>query len=65
MLCGCGMLIKTRCAMCRRGYSSLFVCVQKFTLFFLNIVITTAIKFYMHIVTVVSYHFTFFNKEIY
>ena len=49
----------------RRGYGSsvgVFVClfVQKFfSLFFLNMVITTAIKFYMQLVTVVSYHFTF------
>ena len=44
-------------------YSSLFVCVQKFTLFFLNMVITTAIKFYMQLVTVVSYHFTFIDGK--
>ena len=39
------------------------VCVFKifsfFTLFFLNMVIATAIKLYMQLVTVVSYHFMF------
>ena len=44
MLCGCGMLINLT-ALCVGEV--LFVCVQKFTLFFLNMVITTAIKFYM------------------
>ena len=54
-----------------RLYGSLSVCVsaclyvclfKKFFPFFLNMVITTAIKFYMQLVTVASYHN---NKEIY
>ena len=60
MLCGCRMFINLA-ALCIGEVMvsvGVFVCSKIFS-FFLNIVITTAIKFYMQLVTVVSYHFTF------
>ena len=42
------------------------LCVQKifpFLLFFLSMVIATAITFYMQLVTVVSYHFHVLTKK--
>ena len=59
MLCGCGMLINLA-ALCVGEVTVVCLCVFKnLRFFFLNMVITTAIKFYMQLVTVVSYHFTF------
>ena len=57
-LCVCKVTVVCWCA-CVCACVCLFNNFSLFTLFFLNMVITTAIKFYMQLVTIVSYHFTF------